>query len=232
MPPVSRPVSNPTTDPALETEVFWLKYRTPVIVALIAVLLGSAAYGGYNFVIARRDSAAAELLAEAKSGPDYQKVINDYPSASAAASAYLFLAESQRNEKKLADANATLKTFVEKNPKHELVPTAKMAMAGSLESLGKADEALEMYKRVAAEHPKSYNAPFALLAQAHLLKLKGQIDEARRACETVITQYRDSYASTEASRYLRVLKPGTTAAVSAPATSAAPVTSPGPAATP
>ncbi|MGZ5024223.1 MAG: tetratricopeptide repeat protein, partial [Chthoniobacterales bacterium] len=113
--------------------------------------------------------------------------------------------------------------FVRSYPKHDLVATAKSAMAGNLESLGKKDEALEIYKRIAAENPRSFNAPLALLAEVPLLKQKGQIDEARRVCETVLTQYRDSYASSDAQRYLGTLKP---TVAPAPVSTAAPVASP------
>ncbi len=200
--------------------MFWVKYRMQLLVALVGLLLAGSIYGGYKLYVARRDTSAATLLAGAKSVTDYQKVISDYPSAPAAASAYLLCAETQRKEQKLVDANATLKAFADKSPKNEFVPSAKMAMAGNVESLGKPDEALEMFKRLAAEYPRSFNAPFALLAEVHLLKQKGQTEEARRVCETVLTQYRESYASTEASRYLRTLKPVAPTAVTQPSPAA------------
>ncbi len=171
---------------------------------LIAVLL--AAFGGYRVYAARRDAAASALLSSAKTPADFQKVIADYPGSPAAPSASLLLADAQRKEKQFADANTTLQAFVARNPKHELITTAKLGIAANLESLGKNDEALEMYRRVAAEHPRDFNAPSALLSQVHLFKQKGQIEEARRVCETVMTQYRESYASQEASQILRTLK--------------------------
>jgi len=227
MPPATRPLPTPTSDPVLETQVFWVTYRTQILLALVGLFVAGALFGGYLLYSARRDASAAAMLAEAKGAADYQKIISEYPGTGSAASAYLLLAEEQRKTQKFAEANATLKEFTEKNPKHEFVTTAKMAMAGNLESLGKPDDALELYRRIAAEYPRSFNAPFALLAQVHLFKQKGQTDEARRVCETVLTQYRDSYASTEASRYLRVLKPAT-AAVIAPTPVNPPVATPAP----
>ena len=117
------------------------------------------------------------------------------------------LADAQRNEKKFADANATLQTFLDKFPKHELVGTARLAMAGNLEALGKKDEALAGYKRVVADNPKGFVAPIALYSEIHLLKEKKQIDEARRVCETLMTQYRDSRLAPDAAYQLRLLKP-------------------------
>lgn len=207
MPPVTRPVPNSTTDAVLETQLFWVKYRLQILAVLIGLVVVGAIYGGYRVYTSRRDDAAAAALASAKSAADYQKVIADYPSAPTAGSAYLLLAETQRKEQKVVDANATLKAFTDKHPKHPLAAMARMAMAGNLESLGKTDEALEMYRRLAADNPRNFNAPFALLAQVHLLKQAGKPDEARRVCETVLTQYRESYAATEATRYLQSLKP-------------------------
>lgn len=195
------------------------RYKTPILIGLLFVICLLAVFGGYRFYTMRRDAAAATLLASAKSSADFQKVIAEYPGASAAPSASLLLADAQRKEQKFAEANATLQTFIKQNPKHEFITTAKLAMAGNLESLGKPDETLEMYRRIAAEHPRDFNAPIALLAEVHLLKQKGQIEEARRVCETVLTQYRESYASQEATRLLKTLKP---AAAVPPATIPAP----------
>jgi TolA-binding protein len=195
---------------------------------LLTALVLLAGWGGYRFYTARQDAAAAALLASAKSAADFQKVISDYPSSSAAPSASLLLADQQRKEQKFADANTTLQAFIKASPKHEFATTAKMAIAGNLESLGKPDEALAMYRRIAAENPRDFNAPLALLAEVHLLKQAGQVEEARRVCETVLTQYRESYASQEAQRYLRSLKPAAPPVAAAPAPAGTPAVAPTP----
>ena len=117
------------------------------------------------------------------------------------------LAQAQRDERKFAEANGTLEVFIAKNPDHEFVATARMAMAANLESLGKTDEALSMYQKIAATYPKNFNAPLALLSQVHILKVKNQTEEARRVCEKILTDYRESFWAGEAGRELRLLKP-------------------------
>jgi TolA-binding protein len=233
MPPVTRPDKTRTAelDPTVETQVFWMKYKTPIIVGIVAVLIGVAAFGAYTFYTNRRDDAAAAQLAQAKDVGGYQKVISDYDNTPAGATAYLLLAAEQRKAQQFAEANATLQKFIAANPKHELLTTAQMSMAANLESLGKLDDAQALYRRIAAEHPRDFNAALALLAQVPLLKAKGQIDEARQVCETVMTQYRESEATAEASRYLRVLKP-TASASPAPVAPAQPNPPASPAATP
>jgi TolA-binding protein len=216
-----------STDTAPEREVFWDRYKKEVMAVLILALLGAAAFGGYRIYSDRQANSAAELLASAKTGTDFQKVITQYPKTSAAGSAYLLLADAQRNEKKFAEANATLQTFLDKFPKHELTGTARLALAGNLEALGKKDEALAAYQRLVADDPKGFAAPVALYSEIHLLKEKKQIDEARRVCETLMTQYRDSRLAPDAAYQLRLLKPATP-----PAMAASPTAAPPPAAAP
>ena len=100
-----------------------------------------------------------------------------------------------------------LQTFIAKYPQHELVSTARMAMAANLESLGKTDEALAMYQQIASTYPNSFNAPMALFSQVYILKAKNRNDDARRICETILTQYRTSIWAGEAMQQLRLLKP-------------------------
>src|SRR5256714_4510589 len=179
-----------STDSAPDREVFWDRYKKEVMAVLILALIGVAAFGGYQLYSSRQENVAAVALSGAKAAGDFQKVISQYPTTAAGASAYLLLADAQRNEKKFADANGTLQTFLDKFPKHELVGTARLALAGNLEALNKKDEALAAYRRVVADNPKGFVAPVALYSEIHLLKEKKQIDEARRVCETLMTQYR------------------------------------------
>ena len=102
-----------------------------------------------------------------------------------------------------------MKSFIDKNPTHDFVPTAEMAMASNLESMGKSDEALATYQQTAAKYPKNFNAPMALMSQVSLLKTKNRADEARRICERVLTDYKDSIWAREAARQLRLFKPTT-----------------------
>jgi TolA-binding protein len=218
-----------TAEPTPDREVFWERYKKEVMAVLVLALLAVAIFGGYKLYADRRENAAAAVLASAKTQADFQKVISDYSSTAAGASAYLLLAEAQRNEKKFAEANATLQTFLDKFPSHELSGTARLGIAGNLEALGKNDEALAAYQRLVAADPRGFMAPIALYSQIHLFKEKKQIEEARRVCETIMTQYRESRLAPDAGYQLRLLK-----VPDAPAPSASPVASvpPAPAAAP
>ena len=191
------PTASPTSDVAVETRVFWLRFQKEIAAALIIVLLGLAGFAGYRFFNYRRNSAAAELLGAAKTPEQYREVMERYPVTPAGASAYLLLAEKQRSEKKFADANATLQDFVNKHPEHDLVPMARMAMAANFESMGKIDEALAIYQEVAAKYANTYHGPLALISEVPLLKGKGKILEARQVCEQILTKYRTAGQQSE-----------------------------------
>jgi predicted negative regulator of RcsB-dependent stress response len=190
-----------------ETRFFFARFKTPIIAAVVVLLLALVGYTGYRYYVDRRAATASALLASAKSAQDYQQLIDRYPNTAPAANAYLLLAEAQRRDKKFAEANTTLQAFIAKYPQHEFVSTARMAVAANLDSMGKADEALAMYQQIASTYPNSYNAPVALISQVFLLREKNRNDDARRICETILTQYRSSFWANEAMQQLRLLKP-------------------------
>jgi predicted negative regulator of RcsB-dependent stress response len=227
-------VSSSLPDPVLETHIFWDRHKKEVLAALVIALVAALGYAGYRLYADQQNNAAAALLSSAKTGDDFQKVMTQYSGTPASASAYIFLAGEQRREKKYAEANTTLQSFITKYPKHEFVSTARMAMAANLESLGKRDEALTMFQRIAADSPQSFIAPIALMSTVPLLKEKNQIDEARRVCEAIMTQHRESAVSMEATQQLRLLKGGSDSVKSVTATVVNPsaVVSPAPAAIP
>jgi predicted negative regulator of RcsB-dependent stress response len=227
-----------STDPVLETQVFWDRHSKKVFAALFLAILAVAAWGAYRIYSDRREAASANMLTSAKNAADFQKVITQFSSTPAGASAYLFLAEEQRKETKFTEANTTLQTFLDKYPQHELKGTARLAMAANLEALGKRDDALAAYQRLAADDPQGFIAPLAMMSQVHLLKEKNQVDEARRVCETILTKYRESMVANEATRQLRFLKgsepakPPQPVADRIPTAPAAPATAAPPAAVP
>jgi tetratricopeptide (TPR) repeat protein len=216
--------SPPSRDVALETRVFWERFKKEIIAVLVIALLAGIGFTGYRFYSDRRVTVSSAALASAKTAREYQQVIDRYPNTPAAADAYLLLAEAQRTEKKFAEANTTLQAFIAKFPQHEFLSTARMAMAANLESMGKSDEALAAYQQVASTYPNSYNAPMALLSQVYILKAKNRADDARRICETILTQYRTSFWAAEAMQELRLLKPSSTPVpVVAPTTTVPPL---------
>jgi predicted negative regulator of RcsB-dependent stress response len=91
------PTTLSTTDTAPERDVFWERYKKEVMAVLILALLAVAGYGGYRLYSDRQANAAANMLASAKTPADFQKVISNYPGTPSGGSAYLLLADGQRN---------------------------------------------------------------------------------------------------------------------------------------
>lgn len=213
--PIARGV---TTDPALDAQVFWYKYRREIAILLGLAVLGLVGVAGYRLFRDRREAAAATLFSAAKTPAAYEELINQHSDTAAAASAYLLLADAQRRDGKYAEANGTLVKFLDKFPRHELATTARMAIAANLQAMGKEDEAFATYQQIS--NVPGFNAPMALIEQAHILQEKGKTEDARRICETILTQYRDSYAAMEATQLLRTFlktaKPETPAVVASP----------------
>lgn len=195
---------------------FWYHHRREIAIGFVILLLAAAGWGAFRFYSSKRDTDAAAQLAAANSADDFKRIISQFGGTPAGGSAYVMLGGKQRSEGQFAEANKTLQEFIDKNPKHELVPSAKITMAADLESLKKTDEALSLYQQIAAAYPRSFTAPLALISQVPLLKEKNQPEAARRACETIVSQYPDSFWAGEATRELRTLKPAVTA-VQAPA---------------
>src|SRR3954451_3446757 len=93
------------SDPVLETQFLWAKYKKIVLTSLILIVLGVSAWGAYRIMNERRNAAAAKELGAAKTPSDFQKIITEFQGTPASASAYLLLAEQQRKDKKFEESS-------------------------------------------------------------------------------------------------------------------------------
>src|SRR5437870_255522 len=120
------------SDANVEAQVFWIRFHKEIVSVLVLVILAAIGFAGYRFYSQQQNRTAAAALASAKKTQDYQEVVAKYPNTPAGPSACLLLAEAQRAEKNFAAANTTLQQFIAKYPKHELVGSARVAMAANL----------------------------------------------------------------------------------------------------
>src|SRR3977135_231515 len=95
------------TDPALEAQVFWYKYRKEIAILLVVAIVTILGLAGYRLYRDWREATAATLFSAAKTSPAYDEVINRYGDTAAAASAYLLLADAERKQAKYSEGNAT-----------------------------------------------------------------------------------------------------------------------------
>src|SRR5437879_12445687 len=101
------PTAPPSSDVAVEARVFWLRFQKEIATAVVIVILAIVECAGYRCYTSRRNSTAAELLGNAKTPHDYQEVSERYAGRPSGASACLLWAETKRDVKTCAKANAT-----------------------------------------------------------------------------------------------------------------------------
>ena len=126
---------------------------------IIVALLAASRLRRISILFRTPGDAAAICWPAPRLPRNFRKSSTSIRARRPARSAYLLLADAQKAEKKFNEANATLQTFVDKNPKHEMAGTARLAMAGNLEALGKKDEALATYQRLATSDPRPLPRP-------------------------------------------------------------------------
>ena len=222
------PIAGP--DLLLEGTAVWEKYKWPVVVGLLLLVVALIGSELYRSSQRRNAEAASADLNAAKTIGEYQKVIDTYPGTLAAANAYLLLAREQIDAKDLAGASATWQTFAEKFPKHPQAGAVLVARGNALEAQGKLDEARAIYQQVASSYATDYAAPMARISEAALLKSQRKFEDARRVYDNVIATYPNSVGAIQAKdelRYLNALPP-----LGAPAPTPSPSPAPIPSAAP
>lgn len=221
------PAPKAVPDLLLESEVFWEKYKLPILALLVVGLvglLGSQLYSRNRYNSLMEGSAQLDA---AKSIDDYKKIIAEHGDTPAADNAAVLLGRMQVEAKDYVGAAQTWQTFADKNAQHSLAPNALMGAAGALETAGKLDQARDLYKKIQAAYGKSYVAALASLAEAGLLKSQGKSTDAKRVYENVIASSPQSDAARQATENLRLLKavpnlPADPAPTPAPAVSPVP----------
>jgi TolA-binding protein len=199
----------PTTTPAetgFDPLVFWIQHRSKILLLAGVFAVALIAFALSEYVRKRTNTSAQELFATASTPDGFRKVIAEYAGTIAAGNAHLMLAAKLREEGKLDESTATLRSFADKYPTHPLLSGAWTSIAANLEAQGKADEALSTYQKVTTSYPNTFSAPAALMAQARLLEAKGKTEEARRIYEQVMTQYQENVVAQQAAQEVRRLK--------------------------
>lgn len=203
---LAEPALKPAPDLLLEGELFWDKYKVPVLAVLALVLLGLIGSEVYR---ANREKSLAQASTEldsAKTLDDYKKIIAEHDGSLAAAGAYMLAGRMQMNGKDYAGAAETWTKFADKYPTHTMAPNALVGAAGAFQSLGKFDQARSLYQRVQTAYAKSYLAPLASLSEGSMLKAQGKIEDARHVYENIMARAPQSDAARQATESLRLLK--------------------------
>jgi len=198
--------SEPSYYENLEPLEFWDLHKSKIIAYGSLALLAAIAYSVYAIQSQNRENAARALYAEATTPADYQAVIEKASGSVVAGDASLQLADSLRSEKKYDEAIATLREFIDREPKHPLISGAWLSLATTFELQGKTDEAIASYQKTASQFPTAYSAPLAKMGEARLLAASGKKEEARMVYENIMAQHPESPVVREAQRELIFLK--------------------------
>ncbi len=156
---------------------FLENHQKKLIIAAILIALGVAGYVVWSGLAEAKAQEAGSALTAATTVEDYQKVISQWPDSKAAASAMLLLADAQWKDAP-EESIATLKSFIEKYPESQLLPTAQVSLALRLLDQEKLDAAKEILTEVVEDDEAAYIAPLAAIALGDIAKEEGNIEEA------------------------------------------------------
>ena len=171
---------------------WWDKYGTIVLVAVTAVLLAFAAWNGWRWY-ERREAAAATAVYEqvvraleaneaARVRELASRLSRDYAGTAFAAMAALHAARIEQEGNDLPAARARLQWVVDESGQRELVPIARVRLAGILLDGKNYAEALKV---LAAEPPPEHRVAFAD-RRGDVLYAQGRADEARAAWQQAL----------------------------------------------
>ena len=195
-----------STDPELvDTDFFWEAHWKKVVAALVVVVVGILAVGGWAYYRADRSASAAALYSVAESPESWREVTEKYPGSIAAGNALMRMATALRAEGKDGEAAAEFEKFATSQPDHPLAGAAWLAIGEIKQAQKDTPGALESYRIASGRYQSSYAAPLALLAEARLLAAEGKAGESKAIIESIGTSYPDGPAAMVAAAELGAL---------------------------
>ena len=157
-------------------------------ILVIFCLVGNVVVKGLD-KIDKEEAAAA--FAEARTGPQYQAVSQEYDGENAGGSAMLLKAQLLWSDQQQQEAIEVLETFVSKYPEHPAVGSGYASLGSyqqQLKNLDKAREAFEM-----AAESESAASSLALLSLGDLELQAGKDEDAKKIYEKIISEYESSH---------------------------------------
>ena len=176
------------TDENFGMDLFWEQHKTKVLIGAVALVVIVIAVGAGIFFSHSAKVASERAFSLAKTPEAWQEVVEKYPSSQSAAAAHFLLAESLRQEGKLADSTAHYEELIKRFPKYPLVGNARIGIAENLDLQGKMDEAVAAFQAAADQDSGTFAGPLALLMEGRLLLREGKSAEARK----VFSRLRDA----------------------------------------
>ena len=219
----------PTMEQTLnKQEVFFLKYKKAIVIAVVAVIVIIAGSIAYNtFYAGPREDKAATAIAKAqelfaaqqyelalkgdKSFEGFLQVASNYSGTDAANLANLYAGLCYANLDKWQDAVKYLDQFSSQDDAF-ISPSAMAALGNAYAHTKQIDKAVSCLKKAAdmanSEAKDGVNisvAPTCLMQAARLLESQNKNDEALSIYKEIKTKYVKSYYNSEIDKYIERL---------------------------
>lgn len=187
-------------------EQFLDRNQKNLIILAILIALGTAGYVVYSGVQDSHETTAGTALAKAEDLASLQAVINDHSETRAARTAMVLLADKQWSEGQQDAAVETLRKFIESNPDHAALGSARASLGAKLMAQGKSGDASAVFQEIADDPKERFIAPFALIALGDIAKAGGDAAKAETHYNRVSTEFSGSSFAQTATQRLASLK--------------------------
>lgn len=187
----SAPLAEISNGPSAFDQFLDKNQKNLVALALLLALAGIALVI-YRGIDKSNEETAGMALVKSRDAASLQKVIDEFPSTSAAASAMLLLGNQQWEENQQDAGISTLQKLIAEHPGHPAIPGAQASLASKLMTQGKTAEAIKLFETISNSSAARYIAPFALISLGDLAKSAGDLTKAEEYYSEVKTKFPDS----------------------------------------
>lgn len=185
----------------------FLENNQKTLLALTVILaLAAAGLVVYRGIETSRQHTAGALLNKAGDLPSLQAVISEHADTHAARSASVLLADLQWKEGQQDAAIASLRAFIDSNPDHPALATARASLASKLMAQGKSADAATLYQEITDDPQSRYLAPYSMIALGDLAKAAGDTEKAEGFYNRAKTDFPESGFANTASERIASLK--------------------------
>lgn len=207
----SNPSDSPTplaeiTQGPSKFEEFLDRNQKLLLVLVILIALGAAAFVVYRGIEQGRQETAGAALINAQDLEDLKSVVEDHSGTQAAKSATVLLAEAQWSQDLKEDSIATLEAFLADEAEHPAAPTAKASLAAKWMIQGKSAEAVTLFEELVDDPQARHLAPYALICIGDIARSAGDNSRAEDAYSRAVAEYDASDYAGIANKRLRDLK--------------------------
>jgi predicted negative regulator of RcsB-dependent stress response len=182
-------------------EQFLDTHQKTLLALTLLLVLAAAGWVVYRGIEKSRQHTAGAQLNQAGDPATLQAVISEHPDTHAARSATILLADLQWKEGQQDTAIGTLRAFIDSNPQHPALATARASLGSKLMAQGKSADATALYQEITDDPQSRYLAPYAMICLGDLAKAAGDTEKAQAFYNRAKTDFPESgFAGTAGER--------------------------------